>query len=243
MRGIKNMEKISKVFDYEGTQVRTVFENGEFWFVVRDITDILSLDASQTRRLEDDEKGLCLIQTPGGIQEMTCVNEAGLYNLVLGSRKPEAKAFKRWITHEVIPSIRKTGSYSRPMSLEDLIILQAQSVKELKAKVETIEQTAVAAHHRIDNMDRIEVLGDLKQRFNAMIRRYAAQTGRTFQQGYRDFRSAYNNAFHTNITMLHENYKMKHGLKNLTLPEYLLQTGNIEDAIRVADKMLNMVAV
>lgn len=63
------------------------------------------------RRLDDDEKGTSSICTPGGQQEMSIVNEPGLYALVLGSRKPEAKAFKRWITHEVVPAIRKHGGY------------------------------------------------------------------------------------------------------------------------------------
>ena len=70
-------------------------------------------------RLDDDEKGVSSIYTPGGTQEMSIVSESGLYSLVLGSRKPEAKAFKRWITHDVIPSIRKTGGY---VSNDDLFI-------------------------------------------------------------------------------------------------------------------------
>lgn len=71
-------------------------------------------------RLDDDEKGVVLIDTPGGRQKLQAVNEFGLYNLVLGSRKPEAKEFKRWITHEVIPSIRKTGSYSLDVDVTQL---------------------------------------------------------------------------------------------------------------------------
>ena len=61
--------------------------------------------------LDDDEKGITISDTLGGKQEMTTINEPGLYSLILRSRKPEAKAFKRWITHEVIPAIRKTGGY------------------------------------------------------------------------------------------------------------------------------------
>lgn len=72
-------------------------------------------------RLDDDEKGVSSIYTPGGIQEMSIVSESGLYSLVLGSRKPEAKAFKRWITHEVIPSIRKNGAYLTPEKVEEVL--------------------------------------------------------------------------------------------------------------------------
>lgn len=61
--------------------------------------------------LDDDEKGLTIIQTPGGPQKINIINEPGLYSLILRSRKPEAKQFKRWVTHEVLPEIRRTGKY------------------------------------------------------------------------------------------------------------------------------------
>lgn len=93
-------------------QIRTITREGEPWFVAADVCRALAIDRTQTRRLDEDEKGVYLTQTPGGQQELTIINEPGLYALVLGSRKPEAKAFKRWITHEVIPAIRKTGQYS-----------------------------------------------------------------------------------------------------------------------------------
>lgn len=96
--------------------VRTVIREGQPWFVSADVCRVLEIDPTATRRLDDDEKAtLRLTQTSsnGVTQErdVTIVNEPGLYVLVLGSRKPEAKAFKRWITHEVIPAIRKTGAY------------------------------------------------------------------------------------------------------------------------------------
>lgn len=98
-------------------QVRTIQRNGEPWFVVVDICRALEIgNPSQAlTRLDEDEKMTTLISNEGaasGKSSMSFVNEPGLYTLVLGSRKPEAKAFKRWITHEVIPAIRKTGTYS-----------------------------------------------------------------------------------------------------------------------------------
>lgn len=92
---------------------------------------------------------------------------------------------------------------------------------------------------RIDIFDNVNIIGDPKQRLNAMIRKYAARNGLTYQQGWRDFRTAYNTAFRTNIVLVIEHYKAKHGLKALTMPEYLERVGKIEDALRVADKMLN----
>ena len=100
-----------QIFNSDFGQVRTINRNGEPWFVAADVCAALEIDRTQTRRLDDDEKGVYSTQTLGGEQEVSIVNESGLYALVLGSRKPEAKAFKRWITHEVIPTIRKTGGY------------------------------------------------------------------------------------------------------------------------------------
>ena len=100
-------------FDFEGSQVRVVTDaRGEPWFVAADVLSTISLDRKALERLDDDEKGVNSIHTPGETQEMTTVNEPGLYALVLGSRKAEAKRFKRWVTHEVLPAIRKTGSYA-----------------------------------------------------------------------------------------------------------------------------------
>ncbi|MGK0674556.1 MAG: Bro-N domain-containing protein [Halothiobacillaceae bacterium] len=101
-------------FDFEGRQVRVVTDaQGEPWFVAADVCAALHLPDTHkaVARLDDDEKGRNSIPTLGGDQEMTVVNEPGLYSLVLGSRKPEAKRFKRWVTHEVLPAIRKTGRY------------------------------------------------------------------------------------------------------------------------------------
>ena len=108
-------------FDFESHDVRVVIDqDGEPLFVAADLLSTLHLDRKALERLDDDEKGVSSIHTPGGMQEMTVVSESGLFNLVLGSRKPEAKRFKRWVTHEVLPSIRKTGSYAAPGSVAAL---------------------------------------------------------------------------------------------------------------------------
>jgi prophage antirepressor-like protein len=111
------MNELQRIFNYHGNQVRTIIKDGEPWFVAADTCDILAIvNASQAvQRLDDDEKGICLTDTLGGVQEMITVNEPGLYTLIFSSRKKAAKTFKRWITHEVIPSIRKTGRYETGM--------------------------------------------------------------------------------------------------------------------------------
>lgn len=93
-------------------EVRTVTIDHEPWFVAADVCKVLEIDRTQTRRVDDDDKGVRLIHTPGGDQNFTIVSEAGLYSLVLASRKPEARRFRRWIVHEVIPAIRRHGMYA-----------------------------------------------------------------------------------------------------------------------------------
>ena len=114
--------------------VRIILQGNEPWFVAKDVCDCLDLSNSRKAlsRLEDDEKGVTLSDTLGGKQEMATVNEYGLYSLVLSSRKPEAKEFKRWITHEVLPSLRKYGTYNMniPKTLPDALKAYANEIEE-----------------------------------------------------------------------------------------------------------------
>lgn len=102
-------------FNFNSITVRTITDSeGNPWFVAADVASILDYRTAKdmTRNLDDDEKGGQIVPTPGGDQEMTVINESGLYSAILKSRKPEAKAFRKWVTSDVLPSIRKTGSYS-----------------------------------------------------------------------------------------------------------------------------------
>ncbi len=105
-----------QIFNYHDTPLRTVEKDGELWWVLKDVCEVIGIakHTNVAARLEDDEKGACLMGTPSGQQSMIIINEPGLYSVILRSDKPEAKDFKRWVTHEVIPSIRRTGSYSVP---------------------------------------------------------------------------------------------------------------------------------
>lgn len=160
------MNQLQKVFNYQSNEVRTIIKNGEPWFVARDVCEAIEIDVTQARRLDSDEKGLHSIQTPGGYQEMLVVNEPGLYSLVLGSRKDEAKAFKRWITHEVIPSIRKHGAYMTDDSIEkaltdpDFLIKLATNLKEEKQKRIAAEQQIEVNKPKVIFADAVEVSND-----------------------------------------------------------------------------------
>ncbi len=83
------------------------------WFIARDVCEVLGIKnpSDALSRLDDDEKGIGITDTLGGKQELASISEAGLYSLIFRSRKKEAKAFKRWVTHEVLPAIRKTGRF------------------------------------------------------------------------------------------------------------------------------------
>lgn len=115
-----NTKNEIQIFCYKSMPVRTIEVNGDTWFVAKDVADILEMrDAyNATRELDEDEKGTCKVSTPGGIQEMTIISEPGLYTLLMRSNKPEAKPFRRWVTHDVLPSIRETGSYKAPKARE-----------------------------------------------------------------------------------------------------------------------------
>jgi len=122
------VNELQKVFSYEGKQVRTVMVDGEPMFVAKDVCEILEISnpTDAVSRLDDDERTLVSIEGASNGLPVNGVTETGLYSLVLGSRKPEAKSFKRWITHEVLPSIRKTGNYlSIPQSLPEALRLAA----------------------------------------------------------------------------------------------------------------------
>lgn len=112
--GLKKMNNV-RVFNFKPVaySVRTVLSNSDVWFVAKDVCDALGLyDVSKAcSRLDDDEKGTNKVLTLGGEQSMLTVNESGLYNLIFTSNKPDAKAFRKWVTSEVLPAIRKTGKY------------------------------------------------------------------------------------------------------------------------------------
>jgi prophage antirepressor-like protein len=123
------------------TEVRTIELDGEPWWVLSDVCKVLELStpAKIAARLEDDEKGMNQIHTPGGTQNVTIISESGLYSVILRSDKPQAKPFRKWVTSEVLPTIRKHGAYMTPDVLEKTIQnpdFMIGLVTELKAEQE-----------------------------------------------------------------------------------------------------------
>ena len=112
-------------FNFVAQSVRIVMRGDEPWFVAADVCAVLEyrMASDMTRFLDDDEKGTHIMRTPGGDQEATIINESGLYAAILKSRKPEAKKFKKWVTSEVLPALRRTGRYEMPQPLPTVPLL------------------------------------------------------------------------------------------------------------------------
>lgn len=162
------MNQLSKFFD--GHELRIIEKDNEIWFVAKDVCDILEIKNSRdaVSRLDDDEKGVVLTDTPGGRQKLQAVNEFGLYNLVLTSRKPEAKEFKRWITHEVIPSIRKHGAYMTPETIEKAL-LNPDTIINLATRLKEEQQRRKQLEAKIERDEPYTTFGKVVANSNASI--------------------------------------------------------------------------
>ena len=125
-----------QVFNYGEVPVRVIDLVGEPWWVLADVCRVLKITNHKNvaARLDEDEKGVHLMDTPGGTQNMTVINEPGLYSVILRSDKPQAKPFFRWITHEVVPSIRKTGAYGVPKTTFGLPAPRVATAKRILAQ-------------------------------------------------------------------------------------------------------------
>ena len=134
---------MSEMQIFENTElgsVRVVTIEGTPYFVGKDVAEILGYSNTRdalTKRVDDEDKGVAKCDTLGGTQELTVINESGLYSLILSSRLPQAKKFKRWITSEVLPSIRQTGTYSAShqtdgiLTVRDVVVITTEVIKAL----------------------------------------------------------------------------------------------------------------
>ncbi|MBH0171058.1 BRO family protein [Fictibacillus sp. 18YEL24] len=140
------MDRLQKLFDFRGQQLRVVEHNNESWFIAKDVCEILEIQnvTQALSRLEENERSMFNIGRQG---KANIVNESGLYELIFASRKSEAKIFKKWVKQEVLPSIRKHGAYLTPQKIEevllnpDTIITLATQLKEEQTKRFVAEQT------------------------------------------------------------------------------------------------------
>lgn len=143
-----------QIFNYHDTPLRTVEREGELWWVLKDVCDVLGIARARdvANRLDSDEAVLTGVVDAAGREQPTyIINEPGLYNVILRSDKPEAKDFKRWVTHEVLPTIRQKGSYSIPsMSPAQLIAAQAQLLVDMERRMDEMQGQTQALEEKVD---------------------------------------------------------------------------------------------
>lgn len=146
-----------QIFTYQDKPLRTVEKDGELWWVLKDVCDVLGIAKARAvaDRLDPDEAALTgVIDNAGREQPTYIINEPGLYSVILRSDKPEAKDFKRWVTHEVLPSIRRTGSYAmapaRPMTPAQLLAAQAQVLVDMERRMDAMQGQARALEAKVD---------------------------------------------------------------------------------------------
>ena len=244
------MNEITVFNNDEFGSIRTVTIENEPWLVGKDVAEVLGYtnpskalaDHVDTEDKLNNETLLSLGQRGGWL-----INESGLYSLIMSSKLPTAKKFKRWVTSEVLPSIRKTGSYSKPMSELEILQCSVNQLIEQERKIKALESQQGEQVKRLDIIDsRLEVLngvhieGTGRDRLNAMVRAYVVKKGISYAEGWKDFKKAYNRAFHTCLGALLTNYTNKNNLKSKpTIPRFLERTNRIDDGLRVAEKMLN----
>lgn len=162
-----------QIFNYNSNEVRTVQNGGEPWFVLKDVCAVLGMNNSRmvAERLDEDEMGVSQIDTLGGKQAMTIVNESGLYSVILRSDKPEAKPFRKWVTSEVLPSIRKHGAYMTNETLEAAITNPDYLLKVVTAlKNETDKRKALEAENALLTVEK-QIMEPKADYFDELVER------------------------------------------------------------------------
>lgn len=185
------------VFKFQSHEVRTVTdERGEPWFVAKDVCDVLGVadHTTATRDLESDEKGTHSVRTPGGDQSMLTVSESGLYALIFKSRKPDAKVFRKWVTSEVLPAIRRDGGYMLMRENETPEDLMARALVVARETLARSEQRRKQLEIELDKskewytVKRMEKLNPDQTFPWQPLKRYSVQLGyppkKVFDQNY-----------------------------------------------------------
>lgn len=159
-----NTNYVTKEFLFNDQQVRTVVRDGEPWFVGADVANILGYKNSRKAlidHVDEEDKGVTKCDTLGGKQNLSVINESGLYSLIVASKLPTAKEFKRWVTSEVLPTIRKHGAYmdtdiiEKSLADPDFLIQLATTLKEEKQRRLEAEAKIAADEHKVDFYDAV----------------------------------------------------------------------------------------
>jgi phage anti-repressor protein len=227
-------------------EILPVYENefGEKFVDARELHRVLLVGKDFTTWIKDriDKYGFIegedfspiLVKTPNGRPRTE-------YILTLDTAKEIAMVQNNEMGRAVrkyFIEVEKRFRQQQPKTQAEMLLMYAQQMVEQERKVRQLEQQVNNVQHRLDNIDRIDTIGDLRQRLNKMIQRYAHQNGIPFNFAWKDFVQAFNTAYRTNLELRRQNYINKVG-KDISRPQFLEEMGLLEDAIRVADKLLN----
>ena len=228
--------------------VRTLEADGKILFAASDIAKALGY-TNPSKAVNDHCKGItkCYTPTEGGVQALNFIPEGDVYRLIAHSKLPSAEKFESWVFDEVLPTIHKTGSYSKSMSELEILQCSINQLVEQERKLKALEAQQGEQVKRLDIIDsRLEVLngvhieGTGRDRLNAMVRAYVVKNGISYAEGWKNFKKAYNHAFRTCLGALLTNYTKKNNLRSKpTIPRFLEKTNRLDDGLRVAEKMLN----
>ena len=179
------------------------------------------------------------------------LTEDGLYEVLMQSRKPIAKQFKKKVK-EILKEIRKTGQYVvKPMSELEILHRATAALMEQEKKIKAIQEAQAendkkidVVNSRIDSINRVNPNGTPRQKLVSMVNLYSAQAGVGYPGAWAALTRGYNTAYHCNLKSLITNYKKRESItRKVTVPDFLEITDRVDDAILVADKMLQMVKV
>lgn len=212
-------------------EVRVVVIEGNPWFVGKDITQILGYSNSRkaiSDHVDNEDKGVTKCDTLGGAQNLTVINESGLYSLIISSKLPTAKKFKRWVTSEVLPTIRKTGGYINNVDLmvntyfSDIPDEQKSLVKGLLVNIEEQQKKIVSLNNENDLLAQKNLEWADRPLIHALIRKYASSINGDFAKAWNNFK---------------KELLYKHGINlNARITNYLNTTGK-----RTKPKTLEMI--
>lgn len=233
-----------KIFNNaEFGEVRTVVVNGEPYFVGKDVA--LALGYSDTadaikKHVDAEDKGVGEIPTPGGKQKMIIINESGVYSLVFGSKLPDAKKFKRWVTSEVLPSIRKTGGYINNADLlvntyfDDIPEEQKTIVKGLLQNIESKQKKITALDKENDLLAERALQWADRPLINALVRAYGRSLGGDYSTAWGDFKKEllYRHGINLNARITH--YLNNTGKKTKPRTLDMLDDSELQKALSTA---------
>lgn len=143
-----------KSFTFEDQQIRALTTEGEPWFVGKDVAEVLGYSNSRKAiadHVDSEDKGVTKCYTLGGTQQIAIINESGLYSLILSSKLPKAKEFKRWVTSEVLPTIRKHGAYMTPVKIEE-VLTDPDTIIQLATQLKQEREGRLIAEQRIGEL-------------------------------------------------------------------------------------------